>query len=92
MASYYATREWKDLKAAALKRDNYTCQDCGSKEHLIVHHKLPREDGGADHESNLKTLCQPCHYQAHVEIDKAKYGTGKYNPTDEELREMGIEW
>jgi 5-methylcytosine-specific restriction endonuclease McrA len=90
--SYYATKEWKELRDRVLKRDEYKCVECGSTNHLIAHHEIPREDGGADHESNLKTLCNSCHYKAHVVINSAKYSTGKYNPTDEELREMGIGW
>lgn len=70
-ASYYSTAEWKALRSQALKRDNYTCQDCGKKgkEHtysrdkaiLIVHHVIERKDGGKDELANLKTTCRECH-------------------------------
>jgi 5-methylcytosine-specific restriction endonuclease McrA len=91
MASYYATREWKDIKNAVIRKDGYKCQRCGSKRDLVVHHIQPRNDGGADIESNLKTVCKPCHIKEHRELAATRGGTGKYAPTDDELRAMGIE-
>lgn len=54
-----------------LKRDNYTCQICGSKEKLCVHHK----DGNGrnvlakyknNNLDNLITLCHRCHSNLHL--------------------------
>lgn len=72
MASYYYnTSEWKQLRQACLKRDNYTCQKCGKtgkeytgfrdKNKLIAHHIMERKNGGKDELKNLETLCQNCH-------------------------------
>ena len=71
MSSYYNTPEWKALRSQALERDNYTCQDCGSKgkEHtdrkdkakLTAHHIIDRNSGGKDELANLKTVCGDCH-------------------------------
>jgi hypothetical protein len=55
-------------KEKALERDNYTCQSCGSKERLCVHHK----DGKGRYSKiknnsldNLITLCICCHGKLH---------------------------
>ena len=53
-------------KNIAMERDNYTCQKCGSKENLEVHHiKKRRTFGGdfsaADNANNLITYCNTCH-------------------------------
>lgn len=56
---------WHSIRRAVLKRDNYECQECGSKDDLHVHHKIPfrmfEDADEANHESNLITLCPPCH-------------------------------
>lgn len=55
---------------AALERDNYTCQHCGSKENLQVHHidgngtTSPKEHRNHVLE-NLLTLCRGCHTRVH---------------------------
>lgn len=35
------TKEYKDFRLKVLKRDNYTCQACGRKNSLHVHHLYP---------------------------------------------------
>lgn len=63
---------WSKVKASILRRDGYTCQDCGAvfrggsgirrkSGSLEVHHIIPRSRGGSDHPMNLKTLCPSCH-------------------------------
>src|SRR5258708_34981357 len=51
------------LRDQAVKRDNFTCQICGSKKNLIVHHY----DGDRLNNilSNLVTLCRECHPTVH---------------------------
>lgn len=44
-----------------LKRDNYRCQNCGSKNDLEVHHIIPISKGGDKSDENLCTLCFDCH-------------------------------
>lgn len=46
------------------QRDNYTCQECGSKEELETHHKIPLVLGGKHHFDNIITLCKKCHWEA----------------------------
>lgn len=50
-----------------LKRDNYTCQKCGSKEFLCVHHIKPYAlyPNLRTQISNGITLCKNCHKQIH---------------------------
>lgn len=41
------------------------CVACGSIDELHDHHLVPRSVGGSDDESNLITLCNPCHGKIH---------------------------
>lgn len=60
---FFASREWRELRNAALKRDNYICQRCDNRRHseLTVHHIMPRSEGGGHDLYNLITLCDRCH-------------------------------
>ena len=61
------SKEWKKLANKIRKRDNYTCQKCGSHEHLQVHHKkyIKNRLAWEYDESNLVTLCSECHKKIH---------------------------
>ena len=54
------------LRAKVLRRDNYTCQDCGASPRsddeviLHVHHTVPVSKGGTNELSNLVTNCSKC--------------------------------
>ena len=56
----------KKLREHILKRDNYTCCNCGnsiSKEPnllLEIDHIIPVSKGGRTEEENLQTLCWRC--------------------------------
>lgn len=54
----------EDLKPveikSVLKRDNYTCQKCGSIENLTIDHIKPLSKGGNNDLENLQTLCLEC--------------------------------
>lgn len=63
---FYASQEWKSACAEVYKRDNATCQKCGAKEKLHVHHVI----GFANKElradiDNLVLLCAKCHRFVH---------------------------
>jgi 5-methylcytosine-specific restriction endonuclease McrA len=60
---------YKQLWRRVLERDNWTCQICGSKQNLQVHHKKLRSRQGGDLESNLISLCSNCHDRLHNETD-----------------------
>ena len=55
---FLKSKKWKEVRLRVFKRDNYTCQYCGSKENLEAHHisynRLTRLD-------NIKTCCHICH-------------------------------
>ncbi|MCC5920876.1 MAG: HNH endonuclease [Cyclobacteriaceae bacterium] len=42
------------------KRDNQTCQYCGSKKDLTLDHVIPRSKGGKSTWNNLVTACKKC--------------------------------
>jgi 5-methylcytosine-specific restriction endonuclease McrA len=60
----YRGANWKEQRKKALKRDKHTCQHCGAKTKLVVHHKTPYR---INHDSSLKNLivlCSSCHLKA----------------------------
>lgn len=61
----HETYEYRKWRLAVLKRDNRTCQICGSRKLLEVDHiKRWKEHPELRHEvSNGRTLCRPCHMQ-----------------------------
>ena len=62
---------WQKLSKQTKKRDNWTCQKCGSKGakygdiELHAHHIVPKSKDGADKLCNLITLCKKCHENQH---------------------------
>jgi hypothetical protein len=57
------TKTWAEIRKSVLRRDCCKCSVCGELEELIVHHIIPWVKTRDDSESNLITLCRPCHYQ-----------------------------
>jgi hypothetical protein len=56
---------WDRVRARILKRDSGLCQVC-KRLGLItqgneVDHILPKHLGGTDDDTNLQTICKPCH-------------------------------
>jgi len=43
-----------------LRRDNYTCQYCGSHKHLTLDHVIPVSRGGLHTWDNVVTACERC--------------------------------
>lgn len=57
---------WEAVKLMVKSRDGYTCQDCGIKQDLQVHHKTYAHHGDEkNHLDDLITLCHTCHRKAH---------------------------
>lgn len=56
---------WRKLRERILKRDNYLCVKCRAAGRLVeatdVDHIKAKTHGGTDDESNLQSLCAPCH-------------------------------
>src|SRR5215475_3220600 len=60
--SFYQSAEWRHLRREAdLKLKPRCCAICESTWRLTLHHKVPREQGGADSLENLCWLCGNCH-------------------------------
>ncbi|MEM7712440.1 MAG: HNH endonuclease [Cyanobacteria bacterium P01_A01_bin.68] len=58
-----AKRQWKVLpvnRREILRRDNHTCQYCGSTKHLTLDHVIPRSKGGQHTWDNVVTACERC--------------------------------
>jgi len=54
--------EFLAVRTAVLKRDNYTCVNCGrTGGELHVHHIILRSERGTNNLDNLVTLCSSCH-------------------------------
>lgn len=59
--------KYKQLRRARLRKDKYTCQRCGSKSNLTIHH-ITNFTTDADHRydiGNVVTLCEHCHTTFH---------------------------
>ena len=54
---------FRRARKAALLRDGYECQSCGTRENLTVHHKVKARTAPdlAFDVDNLITLCRSCH-------------------------------
>ena len=55
--------DWADLRLKVLERDGHRCIQCGSTEHLHIHHRQSRRKHGTNQMDNLETLCERCHAQ-----------------------------
>jgi 5-methylcytosine-specific restriction endonuclease McrA len=64
---FYNSVFWKHLRQRVRQRDGGICQVCGKSDSRRVDHVKPREEGGADHEWNLRTLCDDCDAKRHAE-------------------------
>lgn len=70
----YVTIPYKTVALTRLnvfKRDSFTCQYCGKKEHLTLDHVVPRKNGGRSTWDNLITACSRCNANK-----------GDYTPTE----------
>lgn len=69
----YKTSRWKQKRLKILKRDKYLCQDCKKYGRRVdaqtVHHDKTVEEYPelAFEDSNLVSLCNPCHNKRHPE-------------------------
>lgn len=67
-----------------MRRDCGLCQPCMRNGHVTaayaVDHKLNRERGGSDDESNLEAICRACHQAKTAEESRAGRGASKVQP------------
>lgn len=69
-------RHWKVPpvnRREVLKRDNYTCQYCGSTRKLTIDHVIPRSKGGSHSWDNVVAACERCNS---AKGDRLLYTTG----------------
>ena len=65
-ADYLDSPVWARKRAAAMRRDHWTCQECGCNWEIQVHHKKYPKRLGSERLSDLVTLCRDCHEEAHA--------------------------
>lgn len=58
--------DYDRLRLAVLNRDQWSCQRCGMRTNLDVHHTRTRARGGSDELENLIVLCRLCHSEVHL--------------------------
>lgn len=75
--AWYKLARWKQLRWSVLVRDLFACQMCkrvvGNTSQLVADHKKPHR-GSATlfwDESNVQTLCKPCHDGAKQRLEQA---------------------
>jgi 5-methylcytosine-specific restriction endonuclease McrA len=84
-----AKKDFYNVKAFVLHRDNYTCQSGRKAKHsakLHVHHIVFRSQGGTNAPSNLTVLCETCHNDLHA----GKFKLTKNKSTTKHATEIGI--
>lgn len=63
--AYLQSPKWRKTRNLALGRAHFTCQRCGAKRNVQVHHRS-YERLGCEAESDLEVLCRDCHEGEHV--------------------------
>ena len=61
------SESYRRLCQQVLERDQRTCQYCGSRSQLQIHHIQPRSRGGDDTEENLMAVCYKRPQRIHAE-------------------------
>lgn len=59
---------WRELREAALARDEHRCRGCDGSEGLQVHHRWYPAVLGDEDVGDLTTLCATCHRAVHDSI------------------------
>ena len=62
---YLKTNAWQRKRYVVLKRDNWTCQECGAKATEVHHLKYAKYQIGKEPIDWLVSLCSPCHRNKH---------------------------
>lgn len=58
--TYMWSTAWLRLRDIVLKRDNYTCQECGRRDGRLIAHRLSQETVYHEKPEDLVTLCASC--------------------------------
>ena len=62
---YLKSDAWQRKRYVVLKRDNWTCQECGAKATEVHHMKYAKYQIGKEPIDWLVSLCSPCHRAKH---------------------------
>ena len=62
---YLKSDAWRRKRYVVLKRDNWTCQECGAKATEVHHLKYAKYQIGKEPIDWLVSLCSPCHRKKH---------------------------
>jgi len=86
----------EDLKERVRERDDYTCQMCDTHEDdtadgIVVHHIVPKSEGGQDYIENLVVLCRSCHYGNFNYWHTPPFGEGKLETSVENMEKRNDE-
>lgn len=63
--SYLASEEWAERRQEVLRRDRWTCQDCGDPDAILDVHHRTYAHFGCEPLEDLTSLCRDCHDKAH---------------------------
>jgi len=72
-------RAWMAKRQRVALAHGYQCAACGrawNSRHDQIDHRIPREQGGSNDESNLQPLCHECHAAKTAAEAKARAGRG----------------
>ena len=60
-------RNWREVRNRYLA-ENPVCERCGRYKAEVVHHIVPKQQGGSDDPINMQALCGMCHAQVHSQL------------------------
>jgi 5-methylcytosine-specific restriction endonuclease McrA len=63
--TFYRSPEWRRLRSVVIRTG---CLVCGTHDHVIAHHVVPRAEGGTDTIDNLRPLCVRHHNQIEADL------------------------
>ncbi|QDU33764.1 HNH endonuclease [Poriferisphaera corsica] len=81
-ADFYHSKEWREVRVKALRRDNHLCKQCEKAGKLtpatIVHHVLEARERPdlRTHLPNLESVCAACHNRLHGREKRSRKGEG----------------
>lgn len=84
-------------KAMIYKRDNNSCQYCGSTRHLTIDHVIPKSKGGSEEWTNLVVACSKCNTKkgdkllSQTDMKLVKQPKAPYNTMHIKLNQCGVE-
>lgn len=75
--AYFKTKLWKKRRKEFTLFKKSTCEKCGSKIKLQIHHIKYEEDMGKDKSENCVLLCLDCHLKLHE--GRLNFKNGSYS-------------